>query len=94
MSAQQEISLSRNLAFVGKTVEVLIEGEEDKYLVGRSYRDAPEIDGEVLVKKPTGEKTLPLGDFLPVKITEASEYDLGGKIFSDAENKSPKRQSK
>jgi len=87
MTAQQEISLSRNLAFVGKTLEVLIEGEEDKYLVGRSYRDAPEIDGEVLVKKPAGKKALPLGGFLPVTITEASEYDLGGKIVSDSGKK-------
>jgi ribosomal protein S12 methylthiotransferase len=82
MSTQQEISLARNLAFVGKTLEVLIEGEEGKYLVGRCYRDAPEIDGEVLVKKNAGSKDLPLGVFLPVQITEAGEYDLGGKVIS------------
>jgi len=57
MALQQAISLDKNQAFVGRTLEVLIEGTGDGISVGRSYRDAPEIDGMVLIQGawPTGE---------------------------------------
>lgn len=73
---QQEISHDINLRFVGKTLDVLIEGvQEDGMLIGRSYRDAPEIDGLVFV---SGEA--PLGEIVPVKITgTVGDYDLIGK---------------
>ena len=74
MALQQEISLSRNQEQVGRTLEVLIEGQGDEVSLGRSYRDAPEIDGLVIV-----EEELPVGDLQPVRITGAMVYDLLGE---------------
>lgn len=73
MVLQQEISLARNLAQVGRTLQVLIEGEGDGMSVGRSYRDAPEIDGLVIV-----DEALSVGDMVTVRITGAMAYDLVG----------------
>jgi ribosomal protein S12 methylthiotransferase len=56
---------------------VLVEGQGDGLSVGRSYRDAPEIDGMVLIP---GD--LPLGKIVPVRITGAMEYDLVGEVTS------------
>jgi ribosomal protein S12 methylthiotransferase len=74
MALQQRISLKRNLIQVGRTLDVLVEGSGEGLSLGRSYRDAPEIDGLVMF---SGEA--PVGEFVPVRITEAGEYDLGGK---------------
>jgi ribosomal protein S12 methylthiotransferase len=71
MVAQQPISLQINQSYVGQTLDVLIEGHNKGLSVGRSYRDAPEIDGMVLV-----EGKIPIGEIIPVKITGAMEYDL------------------
>jgi len=73
MSLQQAISLEKNQAQIGRTLDVLIEGQGDQLSIGRSYRDAPEIDGLVLVPDD-----LPVGDMVPVQITGAMEYDLTG----------------
>ena len=73
MEKQQQISLACNKAFVGRKLDVLFEGYGQGVSIGRSYRDAPEIDGLVLVK---GE--IPAGQMLPVLINEAMPYDLGG----------------
>ncbi|MBN1888302.1 MAG: 30S ribosomal protein S12 methylthiotransferase RimO [Thermoflexales bacterium] len=78
MEAQQAISLRKNQALVGQTLEVLIEGCGDGLAVGRSYRDAPEIDGLVLL----GDESLPPGQFVPAVITGAAAYDLYGQIES------------
>jgi ribosomal protein S12 methylthiotransferase len=75
MELQQGISLARNQAFVGSTLDVLIEGQGDGLSVGRSYRDAPEIDGLVII-----EEQVPVGDLVPVRITGAMTYDLTGVI--------------
>jgi ribosomal protein S12 methylthiotransferase len=82
METQQAISLKKNQALVGKTLSVLVDGYGDaedehgtatggKLSLGRSYRDAPEIDGYVIVD---GE--LPVGEIVPVLITGATTYDL------------------
>jgi ribosomal protein S12 methylthiotransferase len=79
MVTQQQISLEINQELVGSTLPVLveggghIEGTDQKISLGRSYRDAPEIDGMVIV-----EGDLPVGEILPVKITGAMTYDLTG----------------
>ncbi len=75
MEVQQPISLERNQQQVGRVLEVLIEGVDSEHglSVGRSYRDAPEIDGLVLV-----EEVLPVGELVPVRITGAMVYDLIG----------------
>ncbi|MDL1897013.1 30S ribosomal protein S12 methylthiotransferase RimO [Anaerolineae bacterium CFX7] len=95
MALQQKISLRKNRALVGATLQVLIEGvgeivsdsqnagaaRRDPELdcgncvsIGRSYRDAPEVDGVVIV-----QSELPIGRMVEVKITQASEYDLVGE---------------
>ena len=75
MTLQQRISLERNQTLVGKTLDVLFEGQGDGISMGRSYRDAPEIDGLVIV-----EGFAPLGELLPVRITGAMPYDLSGVL--------------
>jgi ribosomal protein S12 methylthiotransferase len=64
---------------VGRTLQVLIEGQGDGLTLGRSYRDAPEIDGMVIV-----EGAAPIGDMVPVRITGALLYDLSGVVVPPA----------
>ncbi|HSG16394.1 MAG TPA: hypothetical protein VLE70_08740, partial [Anaerolineae bacterium] len=73
MTLQQQISLEINQTLVGRTLPVLIEGQGDGISVGRSYRDAPEIDGLVIL-----EGEAPVGAMLPVRIDGATVYDLTG----------------
>ena len=81
MALQQQISLERNQALVGKTLDVLIEGQGDGLSLGRTYRDAPEIDGLTIV-----EGEYPSGIMIPVRITDAMAYDLHGIPESDWSN--------
>jgi ribosomal protein S12 methylthiotransferase len=73
MELQQNISLQVNQSYVGKTLDILVEGFNSGVSIGRSYRDAPEIDGYVVV-----EEKLTVGEIVPVKITGAMAYDLTG----------------
>jgi ribosomal protein S12 methylthiotransferase len=77
MSVQQPISLAKNQALVGHTLDVLIEGQDTDLSVGRSYRDAPEVDGLVLA-----QAELPVGEIVPLRIIGALEYDLVGESIS------------
>lgn len=84
MELQQAIVFEQNEKMVGKEITVLIEGylyEEDIY-IGRTYKDAPNVDGTVFVQS---EEELISGDFVTVKITNAKEYDLiGGVVYESA----------
>jgi len=75
MERQQQISLERNQSFIGKTLDVLVEGQGEGLSLGRTYRDAPEIDGIVII---AGEA--PVGELLPVRISGAMTYDLSGVL--------------
>ena len=75
MELQQNISLQVNQSYVGKTLDVLVEGFDNGISVGRSYRDAPEVDGYVVV-----EGKAKVGDIVPVRITGAFAYDLTGVL--------------
>ena len=77
MQVQAGISLARNQKFIGRTLDVLIEGvdEENQIAIGRSYRDAPEIDGLVVV-----EGLAPVGEIVKVSINSAMTHDLAGKL--------------
>ncbi len=75
MELQQNISLQVNQSYVGKTLDVLVEGFDNGISVGRSYRDAPEIDGMVLI-----EGQAKIGDIVPVRIGGAMAYDLTGTL--------------
>lgn len=83
MEIQSQISLEKNQSFVGKTLKVLLESKESEYYVGRSYRDAPEVDGEVLFKS---DRKLKQGEFYNVKINDYDEYDLFGELILNQEN--------
>jgi ribosomal protein S12 methylthiotransferase len=78
MQAQQRVSLAKNEALVGQTLSVLVEGQGDGLSLGRSYRDAPEIDGLVII-----EGEAPVGEIVNVKITGAMVYDVSGRIVSE-----------
>jgi ribosomal protein S12 methylthiotransferase len=81
MTLQQQISLERNREHVGRTLDVLVEGYQEGLAIGRSYRDAPEIDGLVLL-----QERAPLGSLVPVRITGALAYDLiGERVQGDAQ---------
>ncbi len=75
MSLQESISLMRNQAWIGKHLTVLIEGQGDGISVGRSFRDAPEIDGLVIV-----ENEIKVGSLVPVLINGAMTHDLTGSL--------------
>lgn len=78
MKIQSEISLKRNQSWVGKTLDVIVEGMDEKQgiSIGRSYRDAPEIDGLVVINDPA-----PPGDMVQVKIHTAITHDLIGRLL-------------
>ena len=82
MELQQEISLDKSADMVGKTIEVMIEGKisDDEAYVGRSYKDAPNVDGYVFVNTSA---SLMSGDIVKVEITGAMEYDLIGSLVND-----------
>ena len=77
MQTQAEISLERNQRFIGRVLDVLVEGvdDENEISIGRSYRDAPEIDGLVLI-----EGLAPVGELVPVRINSAITHDLVGTL--------------
>jgi ribosomal protein S12 methylthiotransferase len=75
MSVQQNISLQINQTYVGKTLDILVEGCENGLTIGRSYRDAPEIDGLVFA-----EGRAEIGKIVPVRISGAMAYDLSGTL--------------
>jgi ribosomal protein S12 methylthiotransferase len=75
MELQQGISMQVNQSYVGKTLDVLVEGKDKGIAIGRSYRDAPEIDGLVFI-----EGDAKIGSIVPVRITGAMAYDLTGTL--------------
>ena len=79
MNLQQAISYDNSVELIGKTLKVLIEGRlpEENVYIGRTYRDAPNVDGYCFV---SSDNQLMSGDFVNVKITEAKEYDLVGEV--------------
>ncbi|MBT5923029.1 MAG: 30S ribosomal protein S12 methylthiotransferase RimO [Cellvibrionales bacterium] len=81
MEKQQGISAARLQAKIGSTQKVIIDGidEENDRLIGRSSADAPEIDGLVHIEADGEFKP---GDFVDVKIDNADDYDLYGKVTS------------
>lgn len=80
MELQQEISCDRNESLIGTVFWVMVEGrvEEANTYAGRTYRDAPDVDGYVFF---SCEEELMSGSFVQVKITAAHEYDLIGEMI-------------
>lgn len=77
MTVQERISLQINQGFVGKTLDVLVEGSDNGLSISRSYRDAPEIDGLVVID---GE--VPAGEMAKVRISGAMVHDLSGELIA------------
>jgi ribosomal protein S12 methylthiotransferase len=80
MKLQNKISTELQKEMIGKELEVLVETKtfDNRYYVGRSYREVPEIDGIIYIEMIDKELE---GKFIKVKITDATEYDLIGKII-------------
>lgn len=82
MELQQEIAFEKAESLVGSVLTVMIEGkvaDEDAY-VGRTYRDAPSVDGYIFVNTTAQLMT---GDFVKVLVTGSNEYDLIGEIYHE-----------
>jgi ribosomal protein S12 methylthiotransferase len=75
MELQQPISLQINQSYVGQIMDVLVEGSKKGISIGRSFREAPEVDGLIFI-----EGKAEIGTIVPVKITGAMEYDLTGVL--------------
>ncbi len=78
MELQSKISYKKNKSYLNKKLKIIIDDIRDNYYIGRSERDAPEVDGEILISKENIEMTL--GEFYSVEIYDANEYDLYGRI--------------
>lgn len=80
MALQQEISADKAASRIDDEMSVLIEGYlyEDDIYIGRTYMDAPKVDGNVFIR---AEEELISGDIVPVRITGANEYDLMGDVI-------------
>ena len=86
MALQQEVSKKINKGFVGQKMTVIIDGylPEDDVYVARSYRDAPNVDGNVFITlNENDSRELISGTFLDVVITDSSEYELIAKTVQD-----------
>jgi ribosomal protein S12 methylthiotransferase len=79
MTIQQGISMKLNNNKIGSSIKVLIDDREGEYYTGRSQSDSPEIDNEVLI--PVNGNDLSTGQFYPVRITGAEEFDLYGEVI-------------
>lgn len=78
MDVQQRISSNLNYEKVGKTFKTIIDRVEGEYYIGRTEFDSPDVDTEVLVPVADGE--LVIGNFYNVKIDDATEFDLMGRV--------------
>ena len=74
MAIQQEVSMNLNSQKVGKEFKVLIDRKEGNFFIGRTEFDSPDVDNEVLID--AAKHFVRQGDFVQVKVYEASDYDL------------------
>jgi ribosomal protein S12 methylthiotransferase len=79
MEIQKEISSEKNKELCGQKLRVLVEGRENGYYVARSYRDAPEIDGDILIP---AENEIGFGNFYDVEFYDYDDYDMYGKLIT------------
>ncbi|NPB08139.1 MAG: 30S ribosomal protein S12 methylthiotransferase RimO [Aquificae bacterium] len=80
ISVQREITRKKNEAFLGKELEVLVDGYDEEFSwvpKGRAYFQAPEVDGVVYLES---ENPVKVGEFVRARITQVADYDLGGRV--------------
>ena len=82
MKIQQKIAFEKAEEMVGMQLEALVEGKlpQDNVFIGRTYKDAPNVDGYVFIHS---DRELMTGDIVTVNITESNEYDLIGEINNE-----------
>ena len=78
MEIQSQISWELNQKKIGKKFKVLIDRKRGNYYVGRTQYDSPDVDNEVLIQ--AGTNFLRVGEFVDVKIIEASDFDLYAEV--------------
>lgn len=83
MMLQQEIAFEISDSMVGRTLDVLVEGRlpEEGIYIGRTYKDAPDVDGYIFI---TAEEEIISGDIVHVKVTGSNEYDLVGEVLYES----------
>lgn len=83
MAIQQEIAFEAAKAMIGERVRVMIEGKipEEGVYIGRTYKDAPNVDGYIFVRAPWEMMS---GDIVPVVITGSNDYDLIGDVIDES----------
>ncbi len=87
LELQAKISMKKNSALIGTVHTVLVDGlssETDLLLEGRTAGHAPEIDGKIYINEGTAKP----GDFVQIEITQASHYDLVGRIVTSSQSQS------
>jgi ribosomal protein S12 methylthiotransferase len=77
MTLQQRISKQRNEARIGQVTEVLVEGMDGQTLITRSYAEAPEVDGKILIRNGGARSA---GQYMQARIVSANDYDLEGEL--------------
>jgi ribosomal protein S12 methylthiotransferase len=80
MQLQEQISLELNQARIGHELKVIVDRKEGGNYIGRTEFDSPEVDNEMMID--AADEYLRIGDFVNVKVTDASEFDLTGKVVS------------
>ena len=76
MAQQRPISLKRNQRWVGRETELLIEELTKTHAIGRTPREAPDVDGRVMIPRRSYHA---IGEYEPIKLTQAGEYDMKGE---------------
>ncbi len=76
MAQQKPISLKRNQRWVGRETELLIEELTKTHAIGRTPREAPDVDGRVMIPRKSYHA---IGEYEPIKLTQAGEYDMKGE---------------
>jgi ribosomal protein S12 methylthiotransferase len=79
MEVQQEISFEKNQEKIGRVFKTLIDKKEAGRYLGRTEFDSVEVDNEVIIH---ADQSLPIGEFVQVKITRAYDYDLEGEVLT------------
>jgi len=79
MEIQNGISFKKNKSLIGKKIRVIVDRLENNNYFARSEKDAPEVDGDIII--PKGKMKIEIGRFYNVKITNCSDYDLSAKII-------------
>jgi ribosomal protein S12 methylthiotransferase len=80
MAVQAEISRDKLATRIGQRLTVLVDALEEDAIIARSYADAPEIDGEVIIP---GEWEIEIGDFIEVEVFDSGDHDLWARSVED-----------